>query len=146
MNWDAVGVLYGKDHARQVLLLEAKANALEMISTCGAKDEHSRTRIAEALQKTKSILKVNNNNGWMENYYQYANRLTVQVFLAERNISAKLVYLYFYKDAVPGSARHCPASVEEWLPCLTVKNDYLGVAAEELEKRSFDVFLPVAGA
>jgi hypothetical protein len=140
-NWDAVGVLQYPDH-REWLLLEAKANVEELRSASGAKNPGSVGKIRDALDATKRAVGVDASCDWSQPYYQYANRLAFLHFLGTQGVAARLCFLYFTGDDVPG--RSCPKSRKEWQPALDAMKAHLGLTGRsELESRVHHAFLPV---
>ena len=140
-NWDAVAWLQYPDR-REWLLLEAKANVKELRSASGAKHPGSVSKIKQALDETKRAMGVDAARDWNQPYYQYANRLAFLHFLATQGVAARLCFLYFTGDAVPG--RSCPKSRKEWQPAIAEMKAHLGLSGRsELETRVHHTFLPV---
>jgi hypothetical protein len=140
-NWDAVAWLQYPDH-RECLLLEAKANVEELRSASGAKHAGSVSKIKRALDETKRAMGVDPARDWNQPYYQYANRLAFLHFLATQGVAARLCFLYFTGDAVPG--RSCPKSRKEWKPAIDEMKAHLGLTGRsELETRVHHTYLPV---
>ena len=149
-NWDAVGLLQAKSHV-EFLLVEAKAHASELKSTCGASEDGGLPKIRAALAET---IKANGLTAdpekWLGPYYQYANRLAHLHFLVQHNISARLVFIYFLGDNWRGEALPnresvvCPKDEQEWNPYLWDMYSHLGLSGvSRLEQRVHRVFLPV---
>ena len=82
-NWDAVARLRFKDGGEEWLLIEAKAHIGEFNSACQATNAISRKKIESAIHQTIEIVGASSAslNVWMNQYYQYANRLAVLAFL-----------------------------------------------------------------
>lgn len=138
-SWDAIGRLED-----DWLLVEAKANAPEFCSKpCDAKDNGRKT-IAAAMSQAKRHLGVHRAFNWLGTYYQYANRLALLYFLAERaEIKARLIFLYFLGDQFP-DARPCPATEAEWRFLIDACHRTLGLPEQHrLASRIHDVFVPV---
>lgn len=80
-----------------------------MISTCGAEDPASVTKIDQALQETQDYMNVDRRD-WKTPFYQLANRLAFLYFL---NVHAKvpvwLALINFVNDQT-----HIPTSLEAW--------------------------------
>lgn len=143
-NWDAVGWC-STASGRDLLLVEAKANVEEILSSCGAKEFGGLHQIREALDKTKRAIGSPESCNWLEGYYQLANRLAVIYFLGSLGIRVHLLLIYFVGDAVPG--RTCPRSRAEWQPALDAQDRHLGIAGPHaISDRVHKVFLPVSGA
>jgi hypothetical protein len=140
-NWDAVAWLQYPDR-REWLLLEAKANVEELRSAAGAKHPGSVGKIKQALDATKGSMGVDAACDWNQPYYQYANRLAFLHFLSTQGVAARLCFLYFTGDAVPG--RTCPKSRSEWQPAIAEMKAHLGLTGRsELEARVHHTFMPV---
>lgn len=140
-NWDAVARLKYPDRDEWALV-EAKANVEELRSASGAKHPGSVSKIKLALDETKRAMGVNPERDWTQPYYQYANRLAFLHFLATQGVAARLCFVYFTGDAVPG--RTCPRSQKEWKPAIDEMKANLGLTGKsEIEKRVHHVFLPV---
>lgn len=105
-----------------VCLVEAKANVLELKSKCAA-SPRSRMRIDRALAATASSLGAAVTSAWIDNYYQYANRLAHLHFLRAQSVPTLLLFVYFTGDAAVAG----PASAEEWQPALGRLYRSLGV-------------------
>ena len=102
-------VLRGPDRESTWVLIEAKANEPEFTgSSCGARiGTESRKQIERALGKTKSRLGVHGDFSWLGSYYLYSYRLAALWFLRERNVDARLLFIYFCGDTFPDK-RPCP--------------------------------------
>ncbi|MBP1777162.1 MAG: hypothetical protein H6Q86_3172 [candidate division NC10 bacterium] len=129
------------------LLMEAKANHPEFCTPpCGAKAEGGRKQIEKVLNQTKKVLGVHVHFTWLGSYYQYANRLAVLYFLAEKArppVDARLVFIYFCGDRFP-DGRPCPASRPEWQPLIEARRLTLGLPGRHpLSDRIHEVFLEV---
>ena len=117
-QWDALGRSDNKYY-----LVEAKANIPEIKSTCKAKNPRSVSKIEQAISSTKQYLNVENVGGWLDGYYQYANRLTHLFFLRELcGVDAELVFVYFCDDPT-----HISTSREEWQTILTDQKKVMGI-------------------
>lgn len=119
-QWDA---LASDDHGR-VFLVEAKAHAAEMTSTCQAGKE-SRARIVQACDAAKRVLGASPTADWLSGYYQYANRLAHLGFLREHNVDAWLVFLYFTGDADMKG----PGTETAWAGPIRDAHTHLGLPA-----------------
>jgi hypothetical protein len=81
-------------HWGACVLIEAKAHAPEMASSCAASSPASASMIDAAFAETKAGLGVAGSQDWCEDYYQYANRLAHAHLLNELNsVPAQLVFL-----------------------------------------------------
>jgi len=142
-NWDAVACITvdGRD---EWLLVEAKAHLGEMRSSCMAKPEGGRAQIVDALDATKQALKVPPDRDWLNGYYQYCNRVVALHFLIARNISARLLFLYFTGDQSNSPQRICPKKEAGWSQALRAQDNHVGFPAGHLlADRIHTMFLPV---
>ena len=73
-------------------LVEAKANAEEMRSHCGAADGASRAMIERSLNATKAALGVEATRDWTTPYYQFCNRPVALHFLNINMVPARMIY------------------------------------------------------
>lgn len=81
---------------------------------------------------------------WLNEYYQYANRLAVLNFLTQHEVPARLVFIYFTGDKRKDG--RCPETPEEWQETLSDQDQWLGLKADHLlAKRIHKIFLPVLG-
>jgi hypothetical protein len=131
-QWDGLAA----DGSKRVYLVEAKAHAAEMASTCQASTE-SRNTIVKACDGAKGLLGAPPSADWLTGYYQYANRLAHLGFLRSHGVDAWLVFLYFTGDADMGG----PANKEEWKPHLDAAHRHLGLPSRP--EAVVDVFLAV---
>jgi hypothetical protein len=164
-NWDAVGRLESNSGV-EYLLVEAKAHAEELRSSCLAKKEARLGEISNALKATKegglekikdalkATIKANGFTAdvedWLSPYYQYANRLAHLHFLVEHGIPARLVFIYFYGDnwgakkLSNGKPPNCPKQAQQWDAYLKDVHERLGMNGHsKLEQRVHSLFLPV---
>ena len=117
-QWDALGKSDNKYY-----LVEAKANIPEINSTCQAKSPRSVFKIEQAISDTKQYLNIENGEGWLDGFYQYANRLAHLFFLRELcGVDAELVFVYFCDDPT-----HISTSREEWHTVLTDQKKIMGI-------------------
>lgn len=136
-QWDALGV----DAENAVYLIEAKAHAGELASSCAAENPVSRRRIAESLEWAMAELGASPAADWMNGYYQCANRITWHRFLRRQGVDSRLVFLYFTGDEdVDG-----PANESEWDPIIGDMKTALGFAAGARIDGVYEVFVDVAG-
>ena len=131
-QWDALGVASdGK-----VILVEAKAHASEMTSTCGAGTK-SREVIERALEAAKARYGANSEADWSVGYYQYANRLAHLQFLRERGVDAHLVFVYFLNDR----DMRGPASAIAWGDAIDECHSALGLPHGQLIEGLHSLFI-----
>jgi len=167
-NWDAVGRLESNS-GKEYLLVEAKAHAEELRSSCLAKEPKKEegldaTRVSLKATKEGGLAKIQDApvatitaNGftadvkdWLSPYYQYANRLAHLHFLLEHNIPARLVFIYFCGDdwngrTFNGKQPVCPKEAKEWEAPLKDLHKRLGlIGHSKLEERIHSLFLSVA--
>ena len=137
-QWDGLGL----SESGQVVLVEAKANIPEVISSRSGAGEQSLAQIRRALAETAEFLGITSSCDWSGTFYQYANRIAHLYLLAELNdIDAWLVFVYFIGDEeVRG-----PASEGEWKAALEVMYGALGLPKRhKLRARTVDVFIDVS--
>ena len=143
-NWDAIGKMYLNNHKNyfEYILVEAKAHAGEVKTSCRAKSLKSIKMISNALDKTRRYIGVSDNCDYLNGYYQAANRLAFLYFLREHNINARLVLLYFLGDKHLG--KDCPMNKGAWFSsCLNDERNHLGLKDNHpLVDRIHKVFLP----
>ena len=124
-----------------VLLLEAKANIPEVISSGTAAKGDSLRVIEKSINETKTFLRVDERITWTGKLYQYTNRLAHLYLLRELNgINAYLVFLYFT------GARDVngPKTEAEWKAALSVVKGVLGIGSRHpLARYVKEVFLEV---
>jgi hypothetical protein len=118
-QWDALAT----DGGEQIFLLEVKAHAGEMKSTCRAEDDTSLKKIQIACDTTKQVLRADPQSDWLKGYYQYANRLAHLCFLRKHDVKAWLVFLYITGDTEMGG----PRSEAEWAPHICAVHKHLGI-------------------
>ncbi len=138
-NWDAVARIE-HDSGPEWLLVEAKANAEELASTCAASDAGGRALIAATLARTKAALGVDAGRDWLAGHYQYANRMAVLHLLVATGEEARLLFIYFTGDRHPTAT--CPADEAEWESFLGAQAAHIGLpAGHPLADRVHTVFL-----
>lgn len=124
------------------VLIEAKAHAAEMASTCAAAAPTSLRAISAAFGETKHALGVDASCDWLSGFYQYANRLAHAYLLNELNdVPAHLVFLYFVGDDDMAG----PASREQWESVVAEAHEALGVNGR-LPRYVRDAFVDVSRA
>lgn len=147
-NWDAVGSLL-QDRHREWLLVEAKAHTAELSEgCCGATSPSSIDTIRTSLERVGASIGASGAGAWADSpYYQYANRLAALWFLLTHGIPARLVYVFFLGDEVPG--KDCPNDEDGWALSLAKQDQALGLDRatnwDALGSRVHKVFLPVRG-
>jgi len=124
-HWDAIGRLRFSGNNFEWLLLEAKANLQELVSSCGAKSASSRKLIREAMAATKKELGVHDRD-WLDGHYQYCNRLVALDVLNRNGSPARLAYVYCYGD-VGDKRRTCPPSQAKWDKALRDRDAHVGL-------------------
>ena len=138
--WDGLARTSGG----RCLLVEAKANIPEFNSSPSASSEASLTTIKQALDETRSFLRVRSETDWSRCFYQYANRLAHLYFLRELNeVAAALVFVYFTGDTtIPGRV---PVSRAGWEAAIELAIHHLGVHTSTpwLRQNLVDVFVDV---
>lgn len=144
-NWDAVGWIAPGEN-EELLLVEAKAYLGETRSSCGASEE-SKEIILAALEKTRKELGGNQPiENWLNQYYQYANRLAVLYFFMKESkpsINCHMLFINFYGDKRPNNIK-CPQGKEEWEDYRERIHTSLGIDENsKLMKRVHHLLLPV---
>lgn len=132
-QWDGLGV-FGDG---TVLLVEAKANIPELNSVCGASAD-SLARIRAALRKTADGIGATFTKAWLDEYYQYANRLAHLCFLQEAGIPARLLFVYFTGDTDVGG----PANLSAWKSALDEMYGSLAIGSNT--ESVVPAFIPVS--
>ena len=124
-QWDALG----KTRGGQIILLEAKAHVDESISSCKAEREKSRALIGKSLESVKSYVGARPSADWMENFYQYGNRLAHLYLLRHLNgVPAFLVNLYFLNAVeMIQHGNTVPNVVAEWEAAIAKQEGFLGI-------------------
>lgn len=136
-QWDALG----RTSDGKYLLVEAKANIPEIVSSATMASIPSRQLIEKSLEETKAFMKVSPSIPWSGKLYQYANRLAHLYLLRELNrIDAHLLFVYFIGDEdVVG-----PGTVGEWQAALTVAKAVLGIPQRHpLSRFVHDIYVHV---
>jgi len=142
-NWDAVGFVRVRDQV-DLLLVEAKAHIDELQSSSKAKEHGGRPQIRAALATARAAFGVPENCDWLGPYYQFCNRLTSLYFLMSRGVGARLLFIYFCGDNIPG--HRCPATREDWEQPLADMYVDVGLTGHSaLEQRVHRLFLRVGG-
>ena len=126
------------------LLIEAKANVPEFDTSPTGASGRSLTKIREALEETKTFMRVTSTTDWTRCFYQYANRLAHLYFLKELNgIDAALVFVYFMGDTTINGRD--PVSREGWEAAIGLATNHLGVRLSSpwIRENVVDVFIDV---
>jgi len=137
-QWDG----FGRTRSGKVILLEAKANIPEIVSSACRASDKSKLLIQESLREVQKFLRVDLAIDWSGKLYQFTNRLAHLYFLREVNgIPAYLVSVYFVGDKQVSG----PESVAEWQAALTDAKEVLGLGRRHrLSGHMADVFIEVA--
>jgi hypothetical protein len=125
----------------QVILIEAKAHASEMISDCSA-GPAARKRISQCMEQLKVALKIPESRrhvSWLSPYYQFCNRIAHLHFLRSNGINAHLVFLHF-ADAPDVTE---PLSVERWHWFAKQVRRSLALEHHALRKWDHDIVISV---
>jgi hypothetical protein len=135
-QWDALATTTEK----KIILVEAKANIPEIVSSATGASPKSKKIIIKSLKETKDYLGIKNDIDWSGRFYQYTNRLAHLYFLREKcNKPAFLVNIYFIgDDTVLG-----PKTKQEWDGALKVLHTYLGLSRHKLSKYMADIFIEI---
>jgi hypothetical protein len=135
-QWDALARAHEGD---TIVLVEGKAHARELISSCAAKSDRSRAKIAAALDLARNAVGAAPTADWLNGYYQYANRLAHLYFLRREGVPAHLLSIYFCGDSkVKG-----PATEAEWSAHLAQLRRHLGIALDRTIPGLVDVFISI---
>lgn len=99
-HWDAIGVAENK-----LILVEAKAHENESITRNIKKNPSAKSLvndeiINQSFEKIMSDFKIDKSKtiGWLDKYYQIANRIAFWYFLNKLNIKTELIFIYFTND------------------------------------------------
>lgn len=135
-QWDALA----KTKNGHAILVEAKANLPEIISSGTGAGKVSKVIIDKALNETKAFLNFNNNTDWSGKFYQYTNRLAHLYFLRVKcNKPTFLVNIYFIGDETVSG----PKTKEEWEDALNILYTHLGLSRHSLSEYMTDLFIDV---
>jgi hypothetical protein len=137
-QWDG----FGRTRSGKVILLEAKANIPEIVSSACQTSDDSKLLIQKSLREVQKFLRVDSAIDWSGKLYQFTNRIAHLYFLREvKGIPAYLVSVYFVGDKQVSG----PESLGEWQAALTVAKSVLGLGKRHrLSKHMADVFIEVA--
>ena len=125
----------------KLLLIEAKAHVREINSSPSSAGPKSLAQIKDALEDTKTFLKVKSDTDWARCFYQYANRLAHLYLLRELNeLDANLVFIYFTGDSTLGM----PVSQDGWEAAIVLMKTHLGLPKSDwLSTYVKDVFIDI---
>ena len=134
--WDGLGKTYRDD----LIMVEAKAHILEIVSSPTGAREKSLSRIQSSLDATKQFLRSTSVANWSTCFYQYANRLAHLYLLRELNgLPTYLVLIYFVND----DDMNGPKTQAEWEAAIQVQELFLGVRNHRLSKYIIHAFIDV---
>jgi hypothetical protein len=136
-QWDALG----RTGTGRIILLEAKANIPEIVSSATGAGPKSRVLIENSIAETQKFLGSDKNISWTGKLYQYTNRLAHLYLLRELNgVDAHLVFVYF----VGAKDVNGPRTIAEWKSALTVAKLVLGLKERhKLSKYVSDIFIDI---
>ena len=137
-QWDALG----KIPDQTILLVEAKANIPEILSTCKARSPKSLDQISKSVKATQQYLNVQWSACWLENFYQYANRISHLYFFREIcGINAQLIFIYFCNDI-----SYKTTSYEQWQGALLLQKSMMSLKRHRLQKYVHEFFFEVSAS
>jgi hypothetical protein len=140
-TWDAVARVSVAGQP-EWLLVEAKAHVGELATTCKA-GERGLERIRAALRETKRALGVPDDRNWLTGCYQYCNRVAALQFLTKHDVPARLLFIYFLGDSLPGGV--CATEEDGWRTALDRQAAQVGLpSGHPLTDRIHTLFLPVS--
>ncbi len=121
-QWDGLALA-----GRTRILVEAKSNLPELVSSPSQASDNSIQMIQSSLNRTKQYLGVQEEKKWTADYYQYTNRMAHLFFLRILNkVDARLVFLYFLNDETVSG----PKSTSEWETAIAEMYKELGLQME----------------
>lgn len=121
--WDALGVT--TQGVR--ILVEAKAHIAEAVSPPSKATETSLTLIRRSLENARRFYAPRSKADWSTTFYQYANRLAFQYFLAQINgVKSRIVFLDFCNASDMGG----PETEAEWRGATRLIHAQLGLPAD----------------
>lgn len=131
-SWDGIAVLTDKNGDKTLLLFEAKARRNnEFGSDCDATSPVSIKKISEQLEYTRKTLGLKEDVDWMNNYYQFANRLVFHNYIKTNNIKVALIYVFFANE--PYWTGNDYTGVKEWKEAIETEKEYFGIDNAFLE-------------
>jgi hypothetical protein len=137
-QWDALG----RAASGHIVLVEAKAHVLELLSPSTQASEGSAKIIRASLLEAAEGLQALPGTDWSKRFYQYANRLAHAWFFAQvNNLPVRLAFVHFIGDADTDG----PSSRREWEAALTVLHEALGLRSR-LPQYVAEIFIDVRPA
>ncbi len=135
--WDGLG----KSESGDIFLIEAKSHKGEFISgPCKAVSEEAKGQIQRALALAAEYFEAKPSADWMQNCYQYANRLAHLYLLRKLNsLPAWMIFIYFVND----SEMDGPGSADQWYQVIADVHQTLGLDADKLAPYVVDLFVDV---
>lgn len=125
-NWDGIAVITRRNGEKVLVLIEAKAHKGELSSgKCGAK-EPSRKKIKERLELTKAEEHLSGVD-WMNNYYQFANRLAFLLHLRKALKTEQVVFLYLLFANDPCWQKKDRTDNDAWIKAIEKERKFFGI-------------------
>jgi len=136
VQWDA----FATTNFGNIILVEAKANIPELISSPSAARYKSKTKIDKSLNNAKIYLGITKEVDWSAKYYQYTNRLAHLYFFRQIcKTPAYLVNIYFTGDeSVSG-----PKTQQEWEEAINALKSHLGISKHKLSEFTTNIFIDI---
>lgn len=136
-RWDGLAKLhFAGSEPPAVLLIEAKSHVSELTGEPCQAVAASRRRIEQRLAGIASRFGVQDVPPcWLEDCYQYINRLAHLFFLRDQGVDAWLAHIYFAGDW------HKPTSAETWRASIDALRRRMGLPVAAI-RRAADVILP----
>ena len=132
------------------MLVEAKAHEAELDAKCKAENPTSLDTITRRLSETFASFGGEPDQWtrvkalWLGRGYQIANRLACLRFLLENHQQARLVFVCFLGDKVPG--KKCPTSPARWCEVLDGVHSSMGLPTKhDLNRQIHYIYPPVVG-
>jgi len=123
-----------RHNSRACILVEAKAHIPEAASPPSKASEASLALIRQSLDKARRFYAPRSKADWSSTFYQYANRLAIQYFLAKINgVKSRIVFL----DFCNATDMDGPETEAEWRGATRLIHAQLGLPAD---LTSFGVF------
>ena len=143
-NWDAIGKI-SVGNREEWLLVEAKAHTGEIKSSCAASEQGGLLKIKTALGTVKADLGVSIDRDWLNEYYQFANRIAALWHMRQYDEPGRLLFIYFTGDSFPSGNVDCPGGPAGWASALAKQEQHLGVLeGHPFQNYVHKIFLPVA--
>ncbi len=119
-----------------IILVEAKSHIPELVSSCQAEGP-ALELIKNSLAETAAFYGADSAAGWLEGYYQYANRLAHLYLLRHVNkVPAWLVFVCFVNDFDMAG----PTSADGWKSGIEDVHAHLGIKRVRLAPHVVDLF------